>query len=861
MGRFRVTPLPVPRSLAIAIICSLLGPLVAAHAGNFPVCVLPGDQGAPTTIADGAGGMIVVWQDSRSTPGIYAQRLGAAGLPQWTPDGVPVCAVPGIHSYPSAVSDQAGGVIVAWIDVRAGAADYDIYVQRISAAGLPQWTPDGVALCTAAGDQVDQRIVPDGVGGAIVTWADVRNGASHHVYARRIDASGTPRWTADGVAVCTASGTPSFVLGWGSHGSGPTQLNAPTGVAIDVSGDVYVADEANHRILKFDLQGNLALQWGSFGSGDSQFNLPTGVATDAAGNVYVADLGNNRIVKFTSTGGYLTQWGGAGTGNGRFSSPTGVATDAAGNVYVADNANHRIQKFTDTGGYLTQWGSPGGGIGQFSAPFGVGTDGAGNVYVADQSNNRIQKFTSTGAYLAQWGGAGGGNGQLSLPTGVAVDAVGNVYVADRGNQRIQEFTSAGGYVTQWGTFGSGSGQFSTPLGLAIDASGDLLVADTGNDRIQRFATLPAGEQFNPTIASDDAGGAIITWRDSRSRTNTDIYAQRIDATGAPRWTADGVALCTAAGDQFDPAVVADGAHGAIVAWADYRGGAGADLYVRRIDAGGAPLWTADGVPLCTAPGEQYAPSPDGQGIVPDGAGGAVTAWQDGRNGNDDDIYAQRIGATGTVLWPANGVALCTAADFQIHPRIVPDGGGGAIATWYDSRSGTSADIYAQRIDAAGAPQWTADGVALCTEPGDQQSPRIVPDGVGGAIVAWPDYRSGTSWDLYAQHVNPGGALAAPGGPIGGTPRVLGLAAPRPNPAAGATTLEYTLSRTGHVRLALYDVAGRRVQMLRDGEMSGGAHHEAVSLRDPAGRELASGLYLVRLEAEGRVLTRRLALVH
>ena len=114
---------------------------------------------------------------------------------------------------------------------------------------------------------------------------------------------------------------------------------------------------------------------------------------------------------------------------------------------------------------------------------------------------------------------------------------------------------------------------------------------------------------------------------------------------------------------------------------------------------------------------------------------------------------------GWAAWPHdpnNGnVALSTAAGDQQVPTIASDGAGGAIVTWYDYRSG-SADIYAQRVIAAGVPQWTANGVALCTAAGVQQSPTIVSDGAGGAIVTWQDLRGGTTYDIYAQRVNAAG---------------------------------------------------------------------------------------------------------
>ena len=128
-------------------------------------------------------------------------------------------------------------------------------------------------------------------------------------------------------------------------------------VAADGSGNVYVADTANHRIQKFAPAGALLARWGSYGSGDGQFNRPTGVAVDGGGNVYVADTENHRIQKFTGNGTFLATWGTDGSGDGQFDGPTGVAVDRSGNVYVADTVIDRIQKFTADGTFLTTWGT------------------------------------------------------------------------------------------------------------------------------------------------------------------------------------------------------------------------------------------------------------------------------------------------------------------------------------------------------------------------------------------------------------------------------------------------------------------------------------------------------------------------
>ena len=135
--------------------------------------------------------------------------------------------------------------------------------------------------------------------------------------------------------------------------------------------------------------------------------------------------------------------------------------------------------------------------------------------------------------------------------------------------------------------------------------------------------------------------------------------------------------------------------------------------------------------ISTAANNQLTPT-----IASDGSGGAIITWQDLRSGTAD-IYAQRINASGVVQWTADGVAISTAANSQSSPTIVSDGSGGAIITWNDFRNDVSnSDVYAQRINASGVVQWTADGVAITTERVHGiYPPQIVSDGSGGAIIA------------------------------------------------------------------------------------------------------------------------------
>jgi hypothetical protein len=200
-----------------------------------------------------------------------------------------------------------------------------------------------------------------------------------------------------------------------------------------------------------------------------------------------------------------------------------------------------------------------------------------------------------------------------------------------------------------------------------------------------------------------------------------------------------------------------------------------------VTAAGLPQWTVDGVALCTAANNQLSSA-----IVSDGAGGAIVTWYDLRNGTNYDIYAQRVTTAGVPQWTVDGVAVCTAANNQLYPTIVSDGAGGAIVTWQDTRGGVSSDIYAQRMNAAGVPQWIANGVALSTAAAAQANPTIVTDGAGGAIVTWYDFRSGTNYDIYAQRIESFGNLGNPEPSIAGVRDV-------PNDQGGQVKVSWSAS--------------------------------------------------------------------
>jgi len=802
MPRIPTPPFVLVSLIAVLLLSAVPRPAAATWphdpAVNVPVCTASGSQYTPRLVPDGVGGTIVVWWDQASR--IYAQRLSAGGVPLWTLDGVAVCTAVGARERTSITPDGAGGAVIAWQDMR-NYSHMDIYAQRLSADGVAQWTADGVALCTAAGDQRYTAIVGDGSGGAVVAWQDYRAGNAD-IYARRISAAGVAQGAADGVALCDT--------------------------ALDQTDPVIATDGRGGAIVAWT-------DWRNFVTSYTDIYAQRLSTSDAAAwtdhGVALCTLGqyqDNATIASDGAGGAIVVWRDARTGYEIYAqrvSGAGVAQWAANGIVLGTGSGFRsnpVATMDLAGGAIVAWYD----------------------FRSGNSDIYAQRVSSAGTALWTAGG---------LPV---CSATGGQYYP-----RIAA-DGAGGALVGWCDERTGESNVHAQR-LAADGA-----ASWTADGVAVCTAL--GAQTEVVVASDAGGGAILTWYDERSGTH--VYAQRVD-----RWGYLGAEPVIAGAED----VPNDQGGQVKLSW-DASPLENDLLYENiesyRVYRAVPPGTAALALVANAAAGEAGLPALDGvrDRLLVTMQGAATFYWEYVATVTADHLpgYSYVVPTTGDSIGGSNPLTL-----FMVQARAA----GGE--NWWNSApdSGYSVDNLAPEALALFTGEYAAGTStlhwAVSTAPdlseyrlyrGDAADFVPAPENL---VVAQADtgYVDAAGRPYYYKlcavdvHGNVGPYLTLlPSGitevPGPGAPLTVFLAPPSPNPTRGVATLRFGLPREARVELALYDQQGRRVRSLAAGERPVGEHTIAWDGCDEDGRALPAGLYFVRLAAEGRTLVARLAVI-
>ena len=793
-----------------AVFFILLIALVAGRAaadwceGGIPVGSTYQTEGSAVIAPDGEGGAIIAFVRHAATQDIYAQRVDVYGNLLWTPGGVPICTASGDQNGCRIVADGSGGAVITWLDGRG--ADYNIYAQRVDPGGSVLWTADGDTVVTASGNQFSVALAPDGTGGAIITWVDPR-GANSDIYSQRLDRYGDYQWMEDGVVICGAANNQSL----------PMIVSDEAGGAVIA----WIDQRADYDLYAQRVDDAGGVYW----DGDG---VP--IRTSPPYPMYMSIVSDG-------AGGAIIVW----------EEDVGVDDDV------------RAQRIDHLGDL--KWGSDGvlvGPAADYQNGAAAAPDGAGGVFVAWLDHRGADRDV-----YAQHINALGGTQWMTegVPVCLATDDQYYLLLAPDGD---------GGAIVSWLDARSGGDdlyvQHLASFGATSWDSGGVLVASI------------SASYINYGITGDDSGNVILTWNDDRGG-NHDILAQRMGWLGnwgnrAPRITsAEDVP-----GDQggyvnvqWEASPADPPPYGLIVYYSVWR----------AIEQDPLAASILGSRPVLESAAEIAVDAlVDGAVRVEHLANGSTYYWE-----LTGTVDAYGLGA---YAYPAETLFDSTSVCPDLHHFQVIAHGAGAGEFWISNT------VYARSVDnLAPAPPLNLAGeyegppgdLLMTWDPNTESdlsnyavyrgaTEDFVPD--AGNMIGAPadtffvdaDFSASTG-EYYKVsavdiHENESGyALLRPediSGVDPGVPLITRLEQNVPNPFSPVTVIRFSLAVRGHVSLKVYDVEGRPVDGLVDGERDPDTYEATWDGRDDRGRPVASGVYFYKLEAPGYARTMKMVLL-
>lgn len=814
-----------------------------------------GAQYGITADADGNGNLIVGWNDSRdgAETNVYAAKITSGGQLPWGANGLLVCGLAGVQSGVKVCPDGTGGAYFAWVDKRSAISD-DIYTQHLNSAGQFQWTAGGIPLCTAPRQQSGTRVAlstnngtPDGL---IVAWEDVRqNSQVAEVYVQKMSPAGSPLWTADGVKVCGDANADTVAP------AGAPRLEVR--LTSDLAGGIVCAwedtrNDPNHNAAKSDIYANHINSAGALSCGGLDGMLVADGANAQNGSVLRADASGNIFIVYDdwSRGSQSVRY------RKILISSCSVTTDNE-IVFGLDGHAQRPLAVRMSGGRVgivwedARFGDQGKGLFYQIADSNGNYEKGQNGDTLAPNNQGYEKYDQKDHQICSDGLGGFFVTFMDLRTGAKrirvthinwqsqlmnSDAAEPVYEDAATTDQIDPYCTsdgAGGVYVAWSNYdldyamdvyvmrlnSACQRMWTTPVRLTNTADDDRLRGIVSNpdgccilvwrsgtfgqynistarvcqDQSMSFDTTvcnAGNEQENPTIVADGQGGAYYAWADKRvPYLQRDIYAQHLNAQGLESWTHNGTLVINDTENQDNPKIDIDLDNNLLILWESFNAAdSSIDLRANKLNTSGARQWGTRGIDVSVGPGDQAEAV-----MFVEHGNGMLMAWKDNRPSDYPDIYGSHIYATGQVAndswWrPDSGGVVCNYAREQVNPTIAEDGLAGFVSAWEDFRASGKEpliNVWANRIN---------DRVS---------SVREIPQ---AAIPTKPE--------LYQNY---------------------------PNPFNPSTNIVFSITRTERVQVQIFNTLGQQVATLVDKTMQAGKYEILYDAK------MSSGVYFYRLK--------------